>query len=61
MSSDIQGIPVSSSHSIKLAMFAEDVLLFSNAPETDLPRLQEILTEFKVMSGLRINFAKVRY
>lgn len=58
LSSDIQGIPISPSHSFKLAMFADDILLFSDAPETDLLRLQELLIKFKAMSGLRINFVK---
>lgn len=58
MSLDIQGIPISTSQSLKLAMFADDILIFSNAPSLDLPRIQEILTTFKQMSGLRISFAK---
>lgn len=54
----IQGIPFSANLSLKLAIFADDVLFFSNSPATDIPGLEDILKNFRTMSGLKINFLK---
>lgn len=43
---------------LKLAMFPDDILIFSSKPNTDLPNLKNILDTRRDISGLRINYAK---
>lgn len=53
----IRGLPISTEMPLKLALFA-DVLLFSNSPTSDLPCLVDLLSSFRQISGLKINFSK---
>lgn len=40
------------------ALFADDILIFTSDPKSDMPHIQDIFTQFRVCSGLRINFSK---
>lgn len=40
------------------ALFADDILIFTSDPKSNMPHIQDIFTQFRVSSGLRINFSK---
>lgn len=54
----IKGIPVTPHQHLKIAMFADDVLIFSNSPASDMIALKGILDEYRLLSGLKINYSK---
>lgn len=53
----IQGITFGHEE-LRAALFADDILLFTTSPQTDIPAIQNIFNSFRKCSGLRINFAK---
>lgn len=54
---DIQGVTCSTQEH-KCVLFADDILLFGRLPLTSLPVLMQMLQEFCVISGLKVNETK---
>lgn len=52
----LAGIPLS--QQIKIAMFADEMLLFFAPPEKDIHSLKEILENLRSVAGLCINYSK---
>lgn len=53
----LHGIKVGSGE-IRSALYADDILLFTSSPHTDLPYIQETFDKFKEVSGLQIDYTK---
>lgn len=53
----ISGITLEN-HTLRSALFADDILLFSTDPITDFDRLKQLFSDFRLCSGFRINFDK---
>lgn len=45
-------------HELCTALFADDILIFTSNPQTDMLHIQLIFSCFWVCSGLKINFSK---
>lgn len=45
-------------HKLRSALFADDVLIFSSNPTSDMTTIKQIFDEFRLCSGLRINYNK---
>lgn len=43
---------------LRLALFTDDILIFSSNPTFDMLLIQDVFTQFRGLSGLNINFAK---
>lgn len=55
--SSIQGIPFGQVN-MRVALFADDILIFTTSPQTDIPIIQTVFESFRKCSGLKINIAK---
>lgn len=42
----------------KLALYADDVIMYTTSPETSLPALKESISEYSKLSGYKINETK---
>ncbi len=42
----------------KIALYADDILLFVTQPEESIPVIMEIIEQFSKISGYKINFSK---
>lgn len=42
----------------KIALYADDILLFVTQPEESIPVIMEIIDQFSKISGYKINFSK---
>uniref|UniRef100_A0AAY4BML7 Reverse transcriptase domain-containing protein n=3 Tax=Denticeps clupeoides TaxID=299321 RepID=A0AAY4BML7_9TELE len=54
---DIKGISISGNEH-KIALYADDILLFLSLPELSIPAALSLFDEFSLFSGYKINFSK---
>lgn len=56
-SPDITGISTGEKDH-KIALYADDILLFITNPQTSVPAVLEVINQFSVFSGYKINFSR---
>lgn len=54
---DVKGIELGAREH-KIALYADDILLFVTSPESSIPAIMNILNEFSTISGYKINYDK---
>ncbi|XDV28526.1 hypothetical protein PO909_031812 [Leuciscus waleckii] len=54
---DVKGITIGSKQH-KIALYADDILIFLSSPQRSIYAIMDILNEFSTISGYRINFNK---
>ena len=54
---EIQGIQIGKEE-VKLSLFADDVILYIKNPKDSIPKLLELISEFKKVAGYKINTLK---
>ena len=55
--SDVKGIRMGEVQH-KIALYADDILLFLSSPKTSIPAILTIFSDFSDISGYKINFSK---